>query len=83
MKFDNDSKAFALRRSAQQQDLRNRFEDAEWPDDLPLVVRGTMEPVREADGRPRCECGNLLTIADSGYRCRQCVLLERMYGKGK
>jgi len=29
----------------------------------------------------RCStgCGNLLVITDSGSRCRQCVLMERMF----
>ncbi len=26
---------------------------------------------------PACKCGNLLTISDSGYTCRQCVLADR------
>jgi hypothetical protein len=27
---------------------------------------------------PACKCGNLLTINDSGYTCRQCVLAGRL-----
>lgn len=30
-----------------------------------------------------CDCGNLLTIEDRGYRCRQCVLSDRLDSKGQ
>lgn len=69
--FTNEPKAYALRRKAQQQDLRNRN----------IQPDRVMSNIEQQDGQPRCECGNMLTIADSGYRCRQCVLFERMYGE--
>lgn len=64
MSFDNPA-ARALRIRAQGEDLRNRVVA---PDD-PLP----------GSGRACIACDGLLTVADRGSFCRQCVLTERLY----
>jgi hypothetical protein len=56
------------------------FDKPEFAADLRKVAHDAnlRNRVVPADTRPRCKCGNLLTIADRYSRCGQCALEARL-----